>query len=86
MRPTRSRNELLLDHETRRTFAPASTGAPFLRAVESLPELTDPTVYPFNIPAFSSGSHLQFESKVTFFVGIVLPSGSSRPFEGLTKH
>jgi predicted ATPase len=68
----------------KRKFAPPSTGAPFLRAVDSVPELTDPATYPFNIPAFSNGIHLQFESKVTFFVG-ENGSGKSTLLEALAE-
>ena len=46
-----------------------SAGAPFLRRITSLAEKTDPTTYPFNIPAFSKGIDLTLQSRVTFFVG-----------------
>ena len=46
-----------------------ATGAPFLRHVTHLSEKWDPTVYPFNVPAFSNGIDITFRSKVTFFVG-----------------
>jgi predicted ATPase len=44
-------------------------GAPFLRRVTSLAEQFDTARHPFNVPAFSHGIDLAFESKVTFFVG-----------------
>lgn len=44
-------------------------GAPFLRHLTSLPDKTDPTKFPFNIPALSKGIDLPFRSRVTFFVG-----------------
>lgn len=46
-----------------------TTGAPFLRRITSLPELTDQTTYPFSIRAFSHGVDLALSSPVTFFVG-----------------
>ena len=46
-----------------------AVGAPFLRRITSLPEATDPTIYPFSIRAFSPGIDLTFRSKVAFFVG-----------------
>ncbi len=46
-----------------------SFAAPFLRRITSLPEKTDSSKYPFNIPAFSRGIDLAFRSKVAFFVG-----------------
>ena len=45
------------------------TGAPFLRRLTSLPEKFDRTRHPFNVPAFSRGIDLTFQSSVTFFVG-----------------
>ena len=45
------------------------TGAPFLRRLSSLREKFDFTRHPFNVPAFSSGIDLAFNSRVTFFVG-----------------
>jgi len=44
-------------------------GAPFLRHVASLPEKVEPSRYPFNVRAFSSGIDLAFHGPVTFFVG-----------------
>lgn len=44
-------------------------GAPFLRRITSLPEKSDPTCYPFNVPAIARGIDLPLRSKVTFFVG-----------------
>ena len=61
-----------------------ATGAPFLRAVESVPELTDPGAHPFNIPAFSGGIDLEFTTKVTFFVG-ENGSGKSTLLEALAE-
>lgn len=52
-----------------------STGAPFLREVASIPDRFDLSVFPFNIPAFSGGIDLRFDSRVTFFVG---ENGSSK--------
>src|SRR5687768_12786276 len=46
-----------------------SGGAPFLRRIASRPEKIDPTIYPFNIRAFSRGIDLTLPGKVTFFVG-----------------
>jgi predicted ATPase len=46
-----------------------STGSPFLRRVESLPDEVDSTAYPFSVRAFSKGIDLTFRTKVTFFVG-----------------
>ena len=69
----------------RRIIAPTrTTGAPFLREVVSLPEKVDPTRYPFNVPAFSSGIALTFRSKVTFFVG-ENGSGKSTLLEALAE-
>ncbi|MBK9607728.1 MAG: AAA family ATPase [Betaproteobacteria bacterium] len=45
--------------------AGASTGAPFLRRVVSLPEKFD-TTRPFNVQAFSQGIDLSFRTNVTF--------------------
>jgi len=69
---------------SRRTSARARTGAPFLHQVESLPEEFDVTRFPFNIPAFSSGIDLTFNSKVTFFVG-ENGSGKSTLLEALAE-
>ena len=44
-------------------------GAPFLRHIESLPEKVDPSRYPFDVRAFSSGINLAFHRPVTFLVG-----------------
>jgi len=69
----------------RRIIAPTrTTGAPFLHEVVSLPEKVDPTRYPFNVPAFSSGIALTFRSKVTFFVG-ENGSGKSTLLEALAE-
>ena len=61
-----------------------ATGAPFLRHVTHLPEKWDPTVYPFNVPAFSNGIDITFRSKVTFFVG-ENGSGKSTLLEALAE-
>jgi predicted ATPase len=61
-----------------------SMGAPFLREVMSVPELVDPSRYPFNVPAFSNGIALSFTSKVTFFVG-ENGSGKSTLLEALAE-
>lgn len=44
-------------------------GAPFLRQIVALPELTVAGEFPFTIPAFSAGIDLTLRSKVTFLVG-----------------
>ena len=61
-----------------------TTGAPFLHRVESAPEKTDLTRYPFNIRAFSPGIDLTFRSKVTFLVG-ENGSGKSTLLEALAE-
>ena len=68
----------------RRSRAARTTGAPFLHRIESLPEKIDPTVYPFNIRAFSHGIDLTLRSKVTFFVG-ENGSGKSTLLEALAE-
>ncbi len=68
----------------RKTAAPRSTGAPFLRQVVTLPDKVDPGSHPFNIPAFSRGINLSFKSKVTFFVG-ENGSGKSTLLEALAE-
>lgn len=70
----------------RRTTEPTlrATGAPFLRHVESRPEDTDPSRYPFNIRAFSHGIDLAFRTTVTFFVG-ENGSGKSTLLEALAE-
>jgi len=69
---------------SRRTSARTRVGAPFLRQVVSLPDKFDNTTYPFNIPAFSNGVDLTFNSKVTFFVG-ENGSGKSTLLEALAE-
>lgn len=49
--------------------SPTRHGAPFLRAVDVLPERVVPGQHPFNIRALQGGIHLQFRTNVTFFVG-----------------
>ncbi len=61
-----------------------STGAPFLRQIVTLPELTSPAEFPFTIPAFSGGIDLTLRSKVTFFVG-ENGSGKSTLLEALAE-
>jgi predicted ATPase len=61
-----------------------ATGAPFLRRLSSLPDATDPTQHPFNIPALSRGFDLAFSSKVTFFIG-ENGSGKSTLLEALAE-
>jgi predicted ATPase len=69
----------------RRVTAPVrATGAPFLHRIASVPEKIDPTMYPFNIRAFSHGIELAFRSKVTFFVG-ENGSGKSTLLEALAE-
>jgi predicted ATPase len=46
-----------------------TTASPFLLAIDSVPEWDSEWGYPFNIPAFSSGIHLELRSRVTLFVG-----------------
>jgi predicted ATPase len=60
-------------------------GAPFLRRVVSLPErIDDPSLYPFNLPAFSHGIDIAFRANVTFFVG-ENGSGKSTLLEALAE-
>jgi predicted ATPase len=61
-----------------------STGTPFLRRIESLPEKIDSARYPFNIRAFSHGIDLALRSNVTFFVG-ENGSGKSTLLEALAE-
>jgi predicted ATPase len=68
----------------RKTAPTRASGAPFLHGISSLPEKTDPTQYPFNIPAFSHGIDLAFRSTVTFFVG-ENGSGKSTLLEALAE-
>jgi predicted ATPase len=48
---------------------PRRSDAPFLHRLESLPEKFDQTRFPFNLPAFSNGIDLRFQTAVTLFVG-----------------
>lgn len=68
----------------RKLAPPRSTGAPFLRHIVALPELTTPGEFPFTIPAFSGGIDLALRSKVTFFVG-ENGSGKSTLLEALAE-
>jgi predicted ATPase len=68
----------------RRSGAARTTGAPFLRQIETQPDKIDPAVYPFNIRAFSRGTDLELRSKVTFFVG-ENGSGKSTLLEALAE-
>jgi predicted ATPase len=68
----------------RRKTGPGRHGAPFLRQVVSLDEKFDPTVFPFNIPAFSNGIDLMLNSTVTFLVG-ENGSGKSTLLEALAE-
>ena len=61
-----------------------STGAPFLRQVVSIPDKFDTTMFPFSIPAFANGIDLNFDSKITFFVG-ENGSGKSTLLEALAE-
>jgi len=45
------------------------TASPFLTGIGSVPEWDAAWGYPFNIPAFTFGIHLEIRSRVTFFVG-----------------
>lgn len=69
---------------SRRTSAQLRTGAPFLRQVVSVPDKFNVKAHPFNIPAFSKGIDLTFNSKVTFFVG-ENGSGKSTLLEALAE-
>ena len=68
----------------RRSGAARTTGAPFLRQIETQPDKIDPAVYPFNIRAFSRGIDLALRSNVTFFVG-ENGSGKSTLLEALAE-
>ena len=46
-----------------------TTGAPFLRRIESRSDRFDRSRYPFSLAAFSQGLDLEFRSAVTLFVG-----------------
>lgn len=61
-----------------------SLGAPFLRRVESVPEMFDRTRHPFDVRAFSRGIDLSFRTAVTFFVG-ENGSGKSTLLEALAE-
>lgn len=64
--------------------AGGSLGAPYLRRVESVPEMFDRTRHPFDVPAFSRGINLAFRTPVTFFVG-ENGSGKSTLLEALAE-
>lgn len=51
------------------TLRPQPTGAPFLRRVTSLPGKFDFSRHPFNVRSFAHGINLEFNAKVSFFVG-----------------
>jgi len=68
----------------RNRITPPRTGAPFLRRIEMLPDKSDSSRYPFNIPAFARGIHLSIRSNVTFFVG-ENGSGKSTLLEALAE-
>jgi predicted ATPase len=70
--------------KSRRSGKPRTTGAPFLRRIESLPEKFDPTAFPFDLRAFSRGIDLDLRAKVTFFVG-ENGSGKSTLLEALAE-
>jgi predicted ATPase len=61
-----------------------TSGAPFLRRIESVPELWDGSRFPFNIRAFAQGIDLAFRTAVTFFVG-ENGSGKSTLLEALAE-
>jgi len=58
---------------TKRRSAPPASEKPFLRALRTLPDRiptgVDSSRFPYSIPAFSNGIALEFDTKVTFFVG-----------------
>ena len=64
--------------------SPSSTGAPFLRRIETRPEKLDPAAFPFTIPAFSQGIDLALRTRVTFLVG-ENGSGKSTLLEALAE-
>ena len=69
----------------RRASAPArATRSPFLRRIQSLSGRVDPTSYPFDIRAFSTGIDLTLRTPVTFFVG-ENGSGKSTLLEALAE-
>jgi predicted ATPase len=58
---------------------------PFLTSIRSLENTPNENKYPFNIPAFSEGINLQFNSNVTFFVG-ENGSGKSTLLEAIAEN
>ena len=58
----------------------SSFGAPFLRRIKTLEEKCDPSIHPFNIPAFRNGIDLHLDTNVTFVVG---ENGSGKSFLAL---
>lgn len=48
---------------------PVTTASPFLTAIDSTPGWDSALGYPFNIPAFAAGIHVELRSRVTFLVG-----------------
>src|SRR5262245_19067416 len=63
---------------------PPKLSGPFLRRIAIVPEKTDSSRYPFNVPAFSEGLDLELRANVTFFVG-ENGSGKSTLLEAVAK-
>lgn len=53
----------------RSRVGPLSTASPFLTAIDSVPEWDAALGFPFDVPAFAGGIHLEIRSRVTFLVG-----------------
>jgi predicted ATPase len=81
---TRIAQESMSSKPRRGSRSNRSTGAPFLRRIETLAEKVDPTRFPFTIPAYSRGIDLDVSTKVTFFVG-ENGSGKSTLLEALAE-
>ena len=64
--------------------SPLKTSGPFLRRIALLPDKTDPSRYPFNIPVLRDGLDLELRASVTFFVG-ENGSGKSTLLEAVAK-
>jgi len=63
---------------------PVTTASPFVTAVDSVQTWDVARGYPFDIPAFAGGIHLEIGSRVTFFVG-ENGSGKSTLLEALAE-
>lgn len=55
--------------ERRPKVRPVTTASPFLTAIDSVPEWDSAAGYPFDIPVFAAGIHLEIRSRVTILVG-----------------